>query len=227
MVRENTGLLNFNVMRKIFIYILLLTTSLSFGQHEMMLLASHAQFKNETPPSGYQIVARVNCGGGAITATDGEIDWESNLLQTETGNNYETDGIDGFIYDSSSVTFVRHSSIPVELPDTDFQAIFDNGRSSDFPYYYKFLDFPAGDYKVRIYIGESEGHSVSPYIPFGIKINNITVASDIDVSALYGAYGAGMMEFDITSLGGDITLETINPSNTWAWMEAVELLKKN
>lgn len=180
----------------------------------------------------YTIVRRVNTGSlSDITATDGFINWQngfgggaggpSDNLTVTAGSNLATTG----------VTWIRHGSIPSSLPDTDFQTLFDSERwdaSGGAEMKYTFSSMTAGTYKVRIYMGESNGSATVGTRVFDIKIQDSTVESNVDMVAKFGGNQiAGMVQYDnIIVSGTTLDVEWIHVTENPV-VNGIEILKRD
>lgn len=178
----------------------------------------------------YTVVKRVNVGStSAITATDGDIDWVMGIgtggatvgnLTVNTGVNLPT----------TSFSWTRHSSIPVGMPDADFQTLFDSERYDDAAapeMMYTISSLTAGIYKLRIYVGESNGSYVAGNRVFTININGVATYTSFDPTSYFGGNRrAGMLEYDVTIAGTTLTVEWIHVTQN-PIVNGLELLKQN
>ena len=165
-------------------------------------------------PSSPAIVRRINTGGTAITATDGEINWQANSVPGATsGTDYTMNTSN--VFNGTAVTWTRHASIPASIPDNDFQALFDSERWDAVQVPEMLLtmtNFTAGNYTVRLYIGEASSPPRSiGFRNYDVKINGVQVATDLDAVEEFGAANvAGMVQFDDITVTDTITIEWIH-----------------
>lgn len=166
----------------------------------MILLSSNAnaQFMiNSHMVNNYQVVARVNAGGGTVTATDGKMDWQAaNINGNFTSGNLTV--VSGEAFNTSTVSWTRHNSIPSDLPDADYQTLYDTERwdasgGSEMSFAFSLGN---GRYRVRLYVGEyysgaSVGHRV-----YDVTIEGALVGDNIDAVSLFGVNVSGSLLYD-------------------------------
>lgn len=174
------------------------------------------------------IVRRINMGGAAITATDGNIDWQSNSTSGSTSGTGWTLNV-GFNTDLSGTTWGRHPSIPTQLPDADFQTLYDSERwdSGGAPeMLLTFTGLTTGTYSVRLYIGEFSAGRATGWRNYDVIINSVQVATLLDAVEEFGnSEVAGMVQFDSITVSADtITVEWIHGAEN-PQVQGVEIIK--
>ena len=160
------------------------------------------------------IVRRINMGGVSFLSNDDNIDWQSNSVAGSTsGTDYTINT--GNVFNATSITWIRHPSIPTQLTDGDFQTIFDSERwdgSAAPEMLLTMTNFTSGTYSVRLYVGEN----ASPPRPIGFRnydviINGVEVATTFDTIEEFGDTRiAGMIQFDNIVVTDTITVEWIH-----------------
>ena len=194
-----------------------------FAQHETLILASKHQFNNESTNATYSVNFRLNTGGPAIIATDGEINWLDGT--GGSGTNWTSDVIND--YNASHVGWIRGGTIPESIPIADHDAIFDSqkwGWSGDGTMTITISSLTNGTYKVRIYTAnESSGSSDGTF--------NINIQSSGNVSETpyinFGGLITGVYEFnDIIVSSSTMTIQFSSPS-PYYFLNAIELLKQD
>jgi lysophospholipase L1-like esterase/chitodextrinase len=188
---------------------------------------SNSQSFTTDAASGTPIVrARINVGGSGIIATDGDMDWASNASTGATsGTGYSVNT--GNVYNSSAVTWTRHSSIPSSIPNADFQAIYDTERWDDSAspeMKFTFPDLPNGEYEVRLYCGENGAGTTTRV--FDVVIQEIEEGSNVNVVTLFGgSQVAGMIPYSgITVDDGTLTIEFLHVSEN-PQVNAIEIVQ--
>lgn len=210
-------------MKKLFFYITLLVSSLTFGQHETMLVASYQQANSTPVEDTYTPVARVNVGA-AITATDGYINWESNNSISQTGVNYSVSGVLGGFADLTGEIFSRDTSIPIYINNTDLNTINKDLRYADDTITYTF-PVANDEYEVVIYGVDYETE------PKGkITINGELKETDFNWASEFGIKYMAAVKYHVTVTSGEIVVvlegQTFGGSDYISLM-AIEILKKD
>ncbi|SHJ02657.1 PKD domain-containing protein [Pseudozobellia thermophila] len=211
------------------------TANLEFvhsGENSPYIVPLVSTLEVKIEPS-YEVVARVNAGGPAVPATDGELDWEANAASgAVTGDKYSVNT--GSI-PSAENTFLyenRHISVPSYIDEATFNAIYSKERydsSSGADMEFKF-PVENGDYIVNIYTGNGYG----PANHIGDRIFDIFIESelkgdDIDVVALFGGGGtdfyAGMLSYEVSVSDGELNVLFGHTGVENPVLQGIEVLK--
>lgn len=151
-------------------------------------------------------ILRMNGGGALVTATDGFVDWEDGT--TGTGVGFTSTG--GANYNSSSITWAKHSSV-LDLPDADIQAIYDNAKYTNSAITYN-VPVANGTYTVRFLLGTHQ--SASATSPQSISLEGVTVLSGFQPEVPWGHQTMGSLEFEVTVSDGSLTIVCSKDSGT-------------
>jgi Malectin domain len=160
------------------------------------------------------IVARINCGnGGAITATDGEMNWEGNTTGgSYSGVNYSMStaiGTGGQFLTGGS--FTKDPSIPSGLPTADYDSIKGSIRYGDYTW-----SFPHGNgtYKVQLYFADDNASATTGTRVYDFIFEGVTVDTGVDIFTEFGACPRVVMkEYDLITVS-DGTLTFVTNSTT-------------
>lgn len=190
-------------MKDKILYILLFICLCSFGQGKKKLIASYQQ-ANVAP--ALDVIIRVNMGGSAITATDGEINWEAGT--STTGTSYSVSG-GATNTTPSTYTWTRHASIPSSIPDADFQTLYDSARQTGVTQTYT-IPVANGTYTLNLFLGEINTTGNPTLID--ITLEGVLEYDDFNPSVAYGFRTAGMLQHEVTVADGNITMEITKAS---------------
>ncbi len=157
------------------------------------------QIRKITSSADSTAVYRVNAGGAALTAGDGQINWAADTHSSpspyvnaaETGN---------YTWSNTATIDMSHSSIPAHVPESLFKAErWDPSGGSEMQW-----DFPlnSGTYEVRLYFAEIySGTQSNGARVFDVYIDGTLVLENYDIYAEVGGYTAVMKSFLVTSDG--------------------------
>lgn len=181
----------------------------------------------------YEVVARVNAGGPAVAASDGELDWEANADSgAVTGLNYS---VNTGAIPSAENTFLyenRHISVPSYIDEATFNALYSKERYDSSSGSEMEFKFPVenGNYVVNIYTGN--GYAPANYVGeriFDVFIESELKGDDIDVVALFGGGGtdfyAGMLSYEVTVSDGELNVMFGHTGVENPVLQAIEILK--
>lgn len=159
---------------------------------------------------GYELLYRVNSGGPAVTAIDGEIDWEEDSVANNSQYLFE-DGTNTIFLGSVSST-----DSSVDTSTTPF-AIFQSERYDATPgspnLLYSFPVTQSGNYEIRLYMGNGFiGTSEAGERIFDVNIEgvNLPLLNDVDLSGTYGHNVGTMISHIISVNDGSIDIEFIH-----------------
>jgi len=168
---------------------------------------------------------RVNAGGAALNNETPV--WEVNTGNgAKTGVNYSVNT--GSISTHNIPASGRHSSIPAEISDEVFTAIFANERwdqSSGDEMEWTFSPVTPGEkYEVRLYMGNGyNGTSSTGQRIFDVEINGNQVIDDLDLSDKYGHQIGAMESYEVTPSGTEIKIKFIHQTEN-PLINAIEIL---
>ncbi len=204
------------------------------GDNSPFIIPLQAVLKEDLAPS-YTVVARVNAGGTDVTATDGKLNWETNLGEGPVnGIHYSvnTGKIPGanntFVYQN------RHTSVPDYIDEVTFNAIYSkerydaaNGPEMEFKF-----SVADGDYVVNIYTGNGyKPANNAGARQFDILLENQLKGDDIDVVALFGGsgedYHAGMLSYEVSVSDGELNVLFGHGANQNPVLQAIEIMAVN
>jgi len=179
-------------------------------------------------------ILRVNAGGAAIVnPADGGPDWLENETVGGAGATDPSFPSYGYTVNVGNVSGYtmplsgRHSSIPVELTDQEYLAIFESERWDPpaSPEMLWTFTVPNGDYEVRLYMANGfGGTSESGERIFDVLINGVLVIDDKDLSGEYG-HKVGVMEsYTTTATNGTIEIEFIHQTEN-PLINAIEIIR--
>ena len=204
------------------------------GDNSPFIVPLRAILKEDVAPS-YTVVARVNAGGTDVTATDGKLNWATNVGEGPVnGLNYSvnTGKIPGanntFLFEN------RHVSVPDYIDEATFNAIYlkerydtANGPEMEFT-------FPVanGDYVVNVYTGNGyKPANNAGARQFDISLENQLKGDDIDVVALFGGsgeeYHAGMLSYEVSVSDGELNVLFEHGANQNPVLQAIEIMAVN
>ncbi|WP_373519360.1 PKD domain-containing protein [Pricia sp.] len=204
------------------------------GDNSPFIIPLQAVLTNDVA-SSYMVIARVNAGGADVSATDGKLNWETNVGEgAVNGINYtvNTGKIPGpnntFLYEN------RHASVPVYIDEATFNALYLKERydaSSGPEMEFKF-PVANGDYTVNIFTGNGyePANSVGARM-FDISLEGEIKGDNIDVVALYGGSGtefhAGMLAYDVKVIDGELNVLFEHGANENPVLQAIEIMGIN
>jgi hypothetical protein len=146
------------------------------------------------------VVFRLNAGGGAFTATDGELDWvANNTIGAVNGEGYNVNT--GNIAVGNLIYANRDSSIPDYIDEATYTAIFAQERwdPPTAPEMQFDIPLPNGDYIVNLYLGNSfSGTSAIGSRVFDISVEEILAVDNLDLVATFGNQVGGMISLPVT-----------------------------
>lgn len=157
------------------------------------------------PPSGEEVLVRINAGGPQIAAADAGPAWEADTtasphpLLVSRGSNSATS--------FAGITAPNGADV-IGLPDSalDVQRF---SRTGGFAYR---IPAAAGSVvKVRVISGNGwSGTALPGQRQFDVKVNGQLVANNLDLSARLGHQVGGSFEYDAVSTDGFIRVEFVN-----------------
>ncbi|MDT0646275.1 malectin domain-containing carbohydrate-binding protein [Zunongwangia sp. F260] len=155
---------------------------------------------------------RINAGGDAVSSTDGGPQWRANSKSGQTVSTAFSFNI-GNILNTVPVFSERHASIPNYIDEKTYNGIFAQERWDPSSTPEMKLSIPAsdGNYKVRLYMSESYEFFVTPNSRiFHVKIEEDTVAENIDLVQKFGFRKGGMLEFETSVADGKLDIEWLH-----------------
>ncbi len=170
------------------------------------------------------VLYRVNAGGAAITAIDGALNWEADVIS----NNSQ------YLVEAGSNTAFASSNMPVDASvdqtttplDIFASERFDNASGvPDLKY-----SFPvpqSGDYEIRLYMGNSfSGTSQAGERIFDVEIEGIVFPdlSSIDLSGTYGHQIGTVITHTMNITDGFIDIKFLHGSVENPLINAIEIL---
>ena len=179
----------------------------------------HMMGSRSTPVAGDTVIYRVNCGGNAVTAIDGEMDWIADssgspcIYTNANGANGETAKQNTtYTTSASSGSFVASSGYPPPAY-ADIHALYnserygasDVGDSNTMQFNYVF-PVANGDYTVNIGLAEIYQTNTSAR-KFHVEVNGVKKLDNVDCVAKYGGrYYKGWESFPITVSTSEIRI---------------------
>lgn len=170
------------------------------------------------------VLYRVNTGGGAITAIDGELDWEADgtsntsqyLVEAGTNNTFASTNI---TVDAS----VNQTTTPLN--------IFGSERYDATPgtpdMTYSFSVVESGNYEIRLYMGNSfSGTSQPGERIFDVEIEGVVFPdlSSIDLSGTYGHQTGTVITHILNITDGSIDIKFLHGNVDNPLINAIEIL---
>jgi len=179
----------------------------------------HMMGSRATPVAADAIIYRVNCGGSAVTATDGEMDWitdtKSNpCIYTNAGgangetakpnNTYATTAGSGSFVPAAGYEPPAYASIPeLYKSERHGSSITNDTNIMVFNYVFPVAN---GDYTVNLGIAEIYQTNTSKR-KFHVEVNGVKKLDNLDCIAKYGGrYHMGWESFPVTVTNGEIRI---------------------
>ncbi len=166
----------------------------------------------EKTPLVSDIAIRVNASGNLVSDSVTGVDWQAN----PNSGSYNGQGFSvntGQRHTSNLLYTNRHSSIPDEMDQSTFEALFQRERY-DLPsgpeMEYSF-PLPNDEYVVNIFAGNSfSGTNQVGDRVFDIMIEGQLLGDDIDLVALFGHESGGMLSYQVQVLDGELNVRFIH-----------------
>ncbi|GAB5472887.1 MAG: hypothetical protein Mars2KO_09860 [Maribacter sp.] len=154
------------------------------------------------------VVSRINAGGEAVTATDGNMNWEFNAdTGSYAGTTYSVNV--GAIFDSDLTFANRHSSIPASMDEATFNALFaqerfDQSGGADMNFS---IPVPNGTYTINLFMGNSflDTSQVGERV-FDIALEGTILKNDLDLITEFGHQSGGMLSLQTEVTDGVLNI---------------------
>lgn len=173
----------------------------------------------------FDILLRINAGGGILTGEDGSPNWlANNVTGPEQTGLFSVSG--GRNATNSFSAAQRHQSIPDYISDTQYMQIFNKERyGTEASMEYR-IPLPDGDYLVNLYMGNGfEGTSAISKRIFDIQIEGQTVASSFDLIEAFGHLVGGMKQYEVTVVDGELNISYLKQKEN-PLLNGIEIIGK-
>ena len=171
-----------------------------------------------TPVAADTVLFRVNCGGNAVTANDGEMDWIADtnsspcIYTNANGANGEA-SVSSNVYTTGSTSFVDSPLYPppaktniLELFNSERYRGAINGVDSNTMLFNYVFPVANGDYTVNIGLAEIYKTAAATR-KFHVELNGVKIHDNVDCYDKYGGrYYKGWEAFPITVTNGEIRI---------------------
>lgn len=184
-------------------------------------LISDTSYATEiTPDFEYEVVRRINCGGNAITATDGKINWQADAANgAGSGTGFTVNRGTRNIIDATS--WVLSPDSPPNLPTADFNQLFATERFVTAPagtMIWTFTGLGTGVFGLRMYYGNSE---VTPVTSMDLIVDGETLGFITPPYAVATVFDL----FNIPIVTGSLSLGVDGVAN-FGYLSGIEILKR-
>jgi len=173
-----------------------------------------------TPVASDTVLYRVSCGGTAVAATDGEMDWiedtsanpciytnanGANGEASVSSNTYTTSASSGDFVTSTGYPPPAYASLPDLYKSERYRGAINGSDTNTMLFNYVF-PVANGDYTVNLGLAEIFQTNTSTRA-FHVEVNGVKKLDNVDCFAKYGGrYYMGWESFPITVTNGEIRI---------------------